>query len=360
MIKLEHIAEVFGAGEPKIAVQLRVDRVVTHILAQRRAERCGHRGTGQMLAGDADRLAAEFAALLENAVGAPADILSGDPREFLVAHGKRDRQLPIRSLLGAHAEVDEVVPVERSQQEGGGNGKVGEDMVCFALGIEMRHLVLAHQGGHAVVTERNPPTGVFEGRPDNMLQAGVFRRLGHGGGIGQFLLGRKMGPEEGDAIGPVSSLERALQALDVVYVCRHHLSAPLGQLFRLIGVGVSGEHTRRKTASRIAQDGASHAAALRAGCPHDNNDLLSRHVILLVEMAGETRCRLGFCLGYFRRQKPNPHAGPHGSIVFTSEKFRSHLLVIYFAEWKRFSISAQLTTFHHAPTYSLRRFWYLR
>jgi hypothetical protein len=41
-------------------------------------------------AGNADRLANELAAPLEDAVGAAADVLGGDTRELLVAHGQRD------------------------------------------------------------------------------------------------------------------------------------------------------------------------------------------------------------------------------------------------------------------------------
>src|ERR1035438_3095799 len=115
-----------------------------------------------MLARDADGLAAEVAAFLEYAVSASADIFDGDSRKLLVAHGKCDRQPPLRSLLGAHAEVNEVVPIEGRQQERGGNIETGEKVVGFALGVKVRHLVVAHEGGHAVVSERHPLAGIFK------------------------------------------------------------------------------------------------------------------------------------------------------------------------------------------------------
>ena len=187
--------------------------------------------------------------------------------------------LPSGAFLGAHAEVDEVVPVERSQQKRGGNAEVGEDVVGLALGVKVRHLVFAHEGGHAVVAEGHPLARVFEGGPDDVLQAGVLRRLGHGGGVGQFLLRRKMGPEEGDAEGPVGPFESALQALDVVNVGRDHLGAQTGQRFRLVGVGVSGECARGEIARRVVQDGADQTATLRPGGSYYSDDLLSCHVI---------------------------------------------------------------------------------
>jgi hypothetical protein len=93
-----------------------------------------------------------------------------------------------------------------------------------------------------------------------------------------------------------------------------------------------------------------------AGYTHDSNDLLSRHVNLLLERAVEMHCRLGFYMGRFQSLKPKLCAGPQSSITVTTEKFRIHPLAIYFTARKRFSISAQFTTFHHAPTYSFRRF----
>jgi hypothetical protein len=75
--------------------------------------------------------------------------------------------------------VDEVVPVERGQQECRRHTEIGEHLVGLALGIELRHLILAHESGHAVIAQWRPLARVFERRPDDVLQAGVLGRMGH-------------------------------------------------------------------------------------------------------------------------------------------------------------------------------------
>ena len=77
----------------------------------------GHLCAGEVLAGDADALADQLRALLENAVRAAADVFRGDARQFRVAHRQRDGQLAVRAARRPHAEADEVVPVERRQPE---------------------------------------------------------------------------------------------------------------------------------------------------------------------------------------------------------------------------------------------------
>jgi len=72
---------------------------------------------------------------LKDAICALANVLGGDARKFLVAHGHGDSQLAVRALLGAHAEVNQVLPVERGQQERRRHGKFGEPLVGLALGI---------------------------------------------------------------------------------------------------------------------------------------------------------------------------------------------------------------------------------
>ena len=80
-LELEHVAQILGARETKAAVDLGRHVVVAHLLTQRLGERGGHLRAGQMLAGDADGLADELAAVLEDAVGALADVLGGDARQ---------------------------------------------------------------------------------------------------------------------------------------------------------------------------------------------------------------------------------------------------------------------------------------
>ncbi len=200
------------------------------------------------------------------------------PGELLVAHGQRDSQLAVGALLRSHAEVDQVVPVERSQQERHRHAEAGEHLVGLSLGVEVRHLVLAHERGHAIVAERHPLARVFERGPDHVLDAGVLRGLGHGGGFGQLLLGREVRPEERDAVRSIGALEGPLQALHVIDVGRDDLRAQLGQFFGLVGIGVSRDRARGEAAALVAQDGADQAAALRAGGAHNRNDLLFGHV----------------------------------------------------------------------------------
>ena len=81
---------------------------------------------------------------LEDAVGAAADVLGGDAGQLRVVHRQHELQHAVRPGLGPHAEVDEVVPVERRQQERRRHAGLAEERVGLALGVEVRHLVLAH------------------------------------------------------------------------------------------------------------------------------------------------------------------------------------------------------------------------
>jgi hypothetical protein len=65
-----------------------------------------------MAARNSNRLADPLISFLEDAISGSTNVFRRDPRELLLSHRERDRQLAIRALLRAHAEVDEVVPVE--------------------------------------------------------------------------------------------------------------------------------------------------------------------------------------------------------------------------------------------------------
>src|SRR4051812_46414065 len=108
-----------------------------------------------MSAGHADRLADVFVPGLEDSKRALADVLHRDAGQFLVAHREGDGQYAVRALLGTQAEVDQVVPIERGQQEGGRHARVAEERVRLRLGVEMRHLVFPQQSWYAVVRKRN-------------------------------------------------------------------------------------------------------------------------------------------------------------------------------------------------------------
>src|SRR5438034_8362959 len=68
-LELEHVAEILGAWETEATVHLGWHVVVADLLTQCLGKLGGHLCAGQMLAGDADGLANELGALLEDAVG---------------------------------------------------------------------------------------------------------------------------------------------------------------------------------------------------------------------------------------------------------------------------------------------------
>src|SRR6184192_2723046 len=98
-----------------------------------------------MTAGDSHRLADHLVAFLKDRISDFADIFGGDARQLLAAERKGDGKFPVGAFLGAHAEVDQVFPVERRQQERRWYTKLGEDGVGLTLTVEMRDFVLPHQ-----------------------------------------------------------------------------------------------------------------------------------------------------------------------------------------------------------------------
>jgi hypothetical protein len=86
-----------------------------------------------------------------------------------------------------------------------------------------------------------------------------------------------MFPEKGHTIRAVCSIERALEARDVVDVGRHDLGALGSELLRFRGIDVSGNGSRRESAVRVRQDGANQSTALRSGGTNNCDDLLFRH-----------------------------------------------------------------------------------
>lgn len=84
--------------------------------------------------------------------------------------------------------MNQIVPVERREQKGRGHAKLRKLSIGLALTVEMRYLILPHQGRHAMIAERNPLACVFQGRPDHMLNTCVLRNLRLAFGLGQFFL----------------------------------------------------------------------------------------------------------------------------------------------------------------------------
>src|SRR6185295_13986535 len=87
VVKLKHIAEIVGARETEAAVDIGGNGPVLHLLADRLGKSHRNLFARQVLAGDAYRLADELASLLQDSVGALADVLDGDARELPVSHG---------------------------------------------------------------------------------------------------------------------------------------------------------------------------------------------------------------------------------------------------------------------------------
>ena len=81
-------------------------------------------------------------------------------------------------------------------------------VVGFALDVEMRHLVMAHQRRHAGVVELHPAARVLERGPDHVLHARLARSIGHGMRLGALLVRRKVIPEERHAVGAVGPGKR--------------------------------------------------------------------------------------------------------------------------------------------------------
>ncbi len=253
-------------------------RVVAHFLAQFLAEQDGHLRAGQVLAGDADGLAEQIESFPEYAEGALADVFGGDAGELTFAHRQREFERAVRTLLRPHAHVDQVVPVERIQHERGRHSKLGKRLVGLALGVELRHLELAHECRHMVVRERYQLACVLAGGPDGVLEAGLLRRLGEGHGMQHFLFGIEVLGEKSDAERAVAAVERHPQARPDVEVGLDHFRAQFGQFPRFFGLRVAGQRPHREAGALFGQDGADQSAPLQAGGANHGDFLAFGHV----------------------------------------------------------------------------------
>ena len=201
------------------------------------------------------------------------------PDSRLSRHRQRDREHAVRPLLRPHAEVDQVVPVERRVQQRRRNPR-REQRVRLALGIEVRNVVLAHQHRHALAVGGEERARVLERRPDHVLHAGLRRRVGHRAGLRQFLLGREVLPEVGHAESAVGAVHRPLHAGRIVQVGRDDLGPGVRQRTAGLGFGLAGHRANRETARGIREDGARESAALGA-CGAEHRDDPVGHGFLL-------------------------------------------------------------------------------
>ncbi len=199
------------------------------------------------------------------------------PGRGLVAHRQCEVQLAVGTGPGAHAEMDQVVPVERRQQARGRHACPAEVIVRFALHVEVRHLVAAHERRHARIVELDESSRVFERRPDHVLHPRLLRGVGHCMGFGPFPVRRKVIPEERHAIRAVGAVERTCHGCLVGDIRRDDFGAGSRQCARLRRIRVTRDGAHGEFAVRIRKNRPHEAAALRAGRTRHRDDLL-RHV----------------------------------------------------------------------------------
>jgi len=185
-----------------------------------------------------------------------------------------DGELAVRTFLGTHPEVDEVVPVERRQEKGRRHTELGEDRVGLALGIEVRNLVLAHQRRHAVVGERHEVSGVLQSGPDDVVYSGILGRLCHIPRLRELLFGLEVRPEERDAVCAVCALKRLVETFHIIDVASDDFRPRFGQGFRLVGVWVPGDRAGGERAAFVVEDRAHQSTALGAGSSDYGDDFL--------------------------------------------------------------------------------------
>ena len=201
------------------------------------------------------------------------------PGSFLSSSGKVMRQLAVGPALRTGAEVDEVVPVERGEQERGRHAELAEDLVGLALGVEVRHLVLAHaasaSGRRSSGTQLRVSSSVDQITCCTPAALAAWAMVA---GLGQLLLGREVLPEVGDAEGAVRAGERALRGSPGRRGRRSTTSAPAAaSAWAFSESGVPGDRADGEPAVPVGQDRANQPAALRAGGADDRDDLLLGH-----------------------------------------------------------------------------------
>ena len=115
-LHLEHVAQVVGAREAEVAVDLERQVGEGHRLAEVLRHPRRHLVAGEDLAADTEALSGGARPALEDAVGAGADVRHRDAGELGAAEREGEPELAVLAAPRPHAEVDEVVPVERGDQ----------------------------------------------------------------------------------------------------------------------------------------------------------------------------------------------------------------------------------------------------
>jgi hypothetical protein len=150
--------------------------------------------------------------------------------------------------------MDQVVPVERRQQERRRHARSAEVLIGLTLDVEVRHLVPAEQRRHARVVELDPAARVLKRRPDHVLHSGDSRGIGERVRLGTLAVRRHVVPEERHAIGAVRTGEGPRDGSWVGEVGRYDFSAGGRQLPGLVRARVARDGAHRELTLRIGQD----------------------------------------------------------------------------------------------------------
>ena len=100
-------------------------------------------------------------------------------REFLVAQREHEGQRAILRLLRLHAEVDQVLPVERGQQEGGRNSGGGEQVIGLPFRrSKLRLGEIRERFPQDLIRSASTLTDRMRSSSFNLAHGGIARRLG--------------------------------------------------------------------------------------------------------------------------------------------------------------------------------------
>ena len=263
VLVLKHVGQVGSAGEALLRQACEGERAEPHRLAQHLCQRRRHRLAAQVLGGHTDGLTDRRCTLLEQRQRASADVGCCDPGQQPFADGQHQLQPAVGTAYRAHAQVQQVVPVERGTQKGGGHAEFGEIGIAFGLAVHVRHLVSAGQQRQARVVHRRELAGVFERRPHEVLHPGLPRRQCDVPRLLLFPRRAVVLPVVGDGEDRVHTGQGALQRGRVVEVGEHHLGAGGGQHGRGLRPACQRTQTKRRTSA--GQQRLRQAAALCAG-----------------------------------------------------------------------------------------------
>src|SRR5678815_2009005 len=103
-VELEHVTEIFSAGESETSIGLGSDGVVGALDAKSLGQFFRHLCAGEVFACDADGLSDVFFALLEDAKGATANVFSGNAGHPVAAHREGNSVVAVLPLCRAHTE----------------------------------------------------------------------------------------------------------------------------------------------------------------------------------------------------------------------------------------------------------------